>query len=154
MIRVWRTTKRKYAEAAFDGEGARQAGGRFNRRGTAVVYTSGTLSLAVLEVLTQLVGYEDLLDYVAIPARFDEQHVKALEVADLPENWRRLPAPQSTKVLGTAWATSRETLVLRVPSVVLPAEHNYLINPLHPDMERVEMGEPEDLDIDPRLVKG
>jgi RES domain-containing protein len=154
VIQVWRTTKRKYAEVAFDGEGARQAGGRFNRRGIPVVYTSGTLSLSVLEVLTQLVGYEDLLDYVSIPTRFDPRHVKALEIPDLPEDWRSLPPPQSTKVLGTAWATSRETLVLRVPSVVLPAEHNYLINPLHPDMERVEMGEPEDLDIDPRLVKG
>ena len=153
-MQVWRTTKQKYAEVAFNGEGERLAGGRFNRRGMPLVYTSRTLSLSVLEVLTQLVGYEDLLDYVAIPARFDERHEKALEVADLPEDWRGLPVPESTKALGTAWLASQETLVLRVPSVVLPAEHNYLINPAHPSAAQVEVGDPQALDIDPRLLKG
>jgi RES domain-containing protein len=154
MIRVWRATKRKHIDTAFSGEGARLAGGRFNERGIPLVYTSWTLSLSVLEVLTQLVGYEDLLDYVAIPASFDERHVKVLEIEDLPEDWRSLPAPESTKALGTAWIASQETLALRVPSVILPVEHNYLINPAHPEFAQVEIGIAQELVIDPRLLKG
>lgn len=154
MIRVWRTTKRAYGDTAFSGEGARRAGGRFNRRGTPLVYTSGTLSLSVLEVLTQLVGYEDLSAYVAIPAAFDERLVQVLEVEDLPPDWRSLPAPESTKALGMAWIEAQETPVLRVPSVVLPSEPNYLINPAHPDVAQVKRGDPQELGIDPRLLKG
>lgn len=106
MIRVWRTTKREHADTAFSGEGARRAGGRFNRLGTPLVYTSWARSLSVLEVLTQLVGYEDLRGYVAIPAVFDERHVTTWEIDDLPSNWQSLPAPESTKALGTSWIAS------------------------------------------------
>lgn len=154
MIRVWRVTKRTYLDTAFSGEGARLAGGRFNRHGAPLVYTSWALSLSVLEVLTQLVGYEDLAAYMVIPARFDERRVKALEVQDLPEDWRSLPAPESTKALGMAWIASQESVVLRVPSVILPTEHNYLINPAHPDFAQVEIDLAQDLMIDPRLLKG
>ena len=153
MIQVWRTTRRAYAEAAFSGEGARLYGGRWGQRGVPLAYASATLSLSVLEVLTQVVSYEDLADYVAIPAAFDEALAQELEAEDLPADWRAHPAPESTKALGTAWARSNRSLVLRIPSVVLPSEANYLINPRHPAFGQVELGAPQDLDIDPRLLK-
>lgn len=153
MIRAWRTTKRKYAGAAFSGEGARLAGGRFNHRGTPLIYTSWTLSLSVLEVLTQVVGYEDLSDYVAVPVTFSERHVKVLDVNDMPPDWRNLPASTSTKALGMDWIASQSSLILQVPSVIVPTEHNYLINPTHPDFAQVVIGNPQALEIDPRLLK-
>lgn len=152
-IRAWRTTKRRYADTAFSGEGARLAGGRFNRRGTPLIYTSWSRSLSILEVLAQVVSYEDLLDYVAIPVTFSGRHVKALEIHDLPPDWRRLPASNSTRALGMEWIASQSSLVLRVPSVILPDEHNYLINPTHPDFAQLEVGDQQDLDFDPRLLK-
>jgi len=42
--------------------------------------------------------------------------------------------------------------VLRVPSVIVPAESNFLLNPRHPAFERIEIGPPEELRLDPRLV--
>lgn len=153
MVSVWRVTRKKFTDTAFTGEGARLSGGRFNHKGTALIYASEHLSLAVLEVLTTMIGYDDLLDYTAIRASFDDSLVTELEPANLPSDWRSLPAPESTKALGVAWITSRSSLVLRVPSVVLPSEHNYLINPSHPDFRRLQIGPVQALDIDPRLLK-
>lgn len=153
MIRVWRTTRRAHARAAFSGDGARRYGGRWGRRGIPLVYASATLSLSVLEILAQVVSYEDLDDYLAIPATFDGGHVETLADADLPADWRALPAPESTRALGTAWAESGRTLVLRVPSVLLPSESNYLINPLHPAFGEMGIGDPQALQLDPRLLK-
>lgn len=153
MIRAWRVTRRAYAGAAFSGEGARLYGGRWGQRGIPLVYASATLSLSVLEVLTQVVSYADLADYVAIPVAFDEALHERLEVEGLPADWRALPAPASTKALGTAWARAMRSAVLRVPSVVLPSESNYLLNPAHPAFDRIELGAAQELDIDPRLLK-
>lgn len=153
MIRAWRTTRRAHAETAFSGEGARLYGGRWGHRGIPLVYTSATMSLSVLEVLTQVVGYEDLQDYVAIPVDFDQAHVEALPNEDLPADWRSLPASEATKALGMAWAVSGRSLVLRVPSVVLPSEANYLINPRHAAFRGMEIGSPQSLGLDPRLFK-
>ena len=153
MIEVWRTTRGAYAATAFDGEGARRYGGRWGHPGTPLVYTSATLSLSVLEVLTQLVSYEDLADYVAIPAAFDEALVEMVDPSRLPNDWRALPAPESTRALGTAWAENSRSLALRVPSVVLPSEHNFVINPHHEAFAAVAVGTPRHLDVDPRLLK-
>ena len=148
-ITAWRTTSRAYADAAFDGKGAATYGGRWNPEGVPVVYLSSSRALSVLEVLARVRGPEDLAGFVLIPATFDADAVT--ELAALPENWRALPAPESTRRLGAAWAAGRKSLVLRVPSVVLPAEANYVLNPLHPDAAAVEVGEPEPLQVDPRL---
>ena len=71
----------------------------------------------------------------------------------LPDDWGALPAPDSTIGLGAAWAASGSSLVLRVPSVVLPAEANYVLNPLHPRMASVRIGSAEPVRVDPRLFE-
>ena len=148
-ITAWRTTSRPYAATAFDGKGAATYGGRWNPEGVPVVYLSASRALSVLEVLARVRGPEDLAGFVLIPATFDADHVA--EPDALPADWRTLPAPESTRRLGAAWAAGKESLVLRVPSVVLPAESNYVLNPLHPAFGEVEIGEPVPLDVDPRL---
>lgn len=149
MISAWRIVKEKYADAAFSGEGARQAGGRFNSVGVPVVYTSSSLALAQLEILVNLPTERLLSSYVAFRVRFDETLVQP--VGDLPANWRQNPAPRSVKTVGDRWVASERSLVLRVPSAVVPAERNYLINPRHPDVDKLEIEGPFDPQIDPRL---
>ncbi len=150
-MRVWRLCRRKHA--AFDGEGARLAGGRWNRKGTAVVYVSETLSLAALEYLVHLDIALAPDDLVAAPAEIpDALPVTRLEAADLPRGWRRYPAPEALGELGTAWASARRTAVLSVPSAVVPQERNLILNPAHPDFPKIRPHPPERFSFDPRLL--
>jgi RES domain-containing protein len=86
-----------------------------------------------------------------IPAEFPEDLVEELEVEDLPEGWNAHPTSVRTQRIGDEWAQSGSSLVLAVPSVVVPLERNFLINPDHPEVNRVEAGEPRPLPLDPRL---
>lgn len=151
MIESWRLVKTRYVPSAFDGEGARLYGGRFNSVGTAVVYTSGSLALAQLEILVNLPTPRLLEAYAALRVRFDEDLVEVLPLNELPGNWRQNPAPQSVKNIGDRWVRSGRSAVLRVPSAVVPSEWNYLLNPAHPDFHRLAIEEPVDPMIDPRL---
>ena len=103
LVTAWRICAPRYADTAFSGEGARIHGGRWNSKGRAVVYSSESVSLAVLE---QLVHVEDpaVLDaFVVDSATLDVDVIEVLPASSLPEDWRTYPAPPSTRRLGDAW---------------------------------------------------
>lgn len=77
----------------------------------------------------------------------------AVEVRRLPTNWRAYPAPASRADLGTRWIREGKTALLGVPSAVIPAESNYLINPQHPDVKAIRLGPPTPFSFDPRMSK-
>jgi RES domain-containing protein len=153
-LRLWRISKRKYADTAFSGEGARRVGGRWNSRGQGMVYTSGTLSLAALEVFVHMevedVGTMLAAVSIEVPT---EVAISYLQLSQLPMDWRSIPAPMALATMGDAWFRSAETAILAVPSVVIPVEYNYLINPSHPDYSKFELGSPQSFEFDPRLWK-
>jgi RES domain-containing protein len=150
MLSAWRLTKTKLIAGAWDGEGARKSGGRWNSVGIAVVYTSGTLSLALVEVLVHLPS-GILPAYSAVRVDFDESMVTAVGPRDLPANWRDYPPPPSTRAIGDLWVAQGSSLVLRVPSVIVPTEFNYILNPAHPAFADVTIGEPMPFPFDARL---
>lgn len=152
MIRARRIVKSRYLGQAFDGEGARIHGGRWNSPGHRAVYVSESRALATLEVLAGLRSEAPLIRYSLIGVRFGEALVTELVSEDLPKGWDNSPPGPVTQSLGDRWLTARQSAVLRVPSVVLPAEHNYVLNPLHPDFDQVQIDPPEELRIDPRLL--
>jgi RES domain-containing protein len=150
-MRVWRLCKRRHA--AFDGEGARLAGGRWNPPGAAVVYASESLSLAALELLVHCDPALLPDDLVAIAAEIpDALGVRRLEEEALPRGWRRHPAPESLRRLGAEWLHECGTAGLSVPSAVVPRERNVLLNPAHPDFRKVRVGAPEAFSLDARLA--
>lgn len=151
MTRVWRIVKETCAGSAFDGEGARRAGGRFNSPGSPVIYTSESLALAQLEILVNLPTDRLLASYVAFRADLPDGKVATLGREELPENWREAPAPRPVRRLGDRWLESGRSLALRVPSAVVPAESNVLINPRHRAFEEIEVHGPVDPEIDDRL---
>jgi RES domain-containing protein len=89
------------------------------------------------------------IKWVMIPVRVDEPFIEIAE--SLPDNWRQLPAPPSTRELGSRWVADSRSAVLRVPSIVVGGEFNYLLNPRHPDFARLEIGDPQPFSFDPRL---
>ena len=153
-MRVWRLCSRKHAATAFDGEGARRYGGRWNPPGVAVVYTAGTLSLAALELLVNLGSPGDAGDLVAVPAEVpDTLAIEVVQVIDLPRAWRDYPAPAALPALGARWVQEARSVVLSVPSVVIPGERNFVLNPAHPRFKGVRPGKPERFAFDPRVWK-
>ena len=119
-----------------------------------MVYTSATLSLAVMELLVHLDDDDLARAYVAVPAEIpDTVAVKRVRVTDLPRRWRSYPAPGALAELGGRWAAAGESAVLAVPSAVIPHELNYLLNPRHQHFKRVRVGKPEPFAFDPRLRK-
>ena len=151
-MQVWRICSRRYQR--FDGEGASLYGGRWNHAGTAVVYTSASLALAALELFVHI--DVDLLpnDLVAIAAEFPEKlAVETVKSTSLPKNWRRYPALESLKNIGTTWATDGSTAILAVPSAIIPEEQNYLLNPAHQDFKQVRLRRPIPFHFDPRMWK-
>lgn len=152
MLRGWRIIKAKYADAAFTGDGAAEYGGRWNSRGTYMVYCSSTQSLAALELLVHLVPPVSA-SYAAIRIEFPESLLQVLEPKDLPPDWREYPVPPAVAAIGTKWVRSQTSAILQVPSVIIPAESNLLINPMHPDFYKIRRHKPEPFTFDPRLIK-
>ena len=150
-VTAWRIVKSKYVASAFDGEGARRFGGRWNDKGTPMVYTASSQALAVLEMLVHLEASDLLKHYRLIPVTFDDALVSTLDPKTLPTNWKRRPTPPAVRTIGEAWVSSGRSLILRVPSVIVPTESNYLINILHPDFARLSIGKPQAFRFDPRL---
>lgn len=152
MTTVWRIDQGRYATTAFSGIGAQSAGGRFNSVGTAVVYTADTYALAMFEVRVHVPTFRGMRGRVVTTAEIEDDLVEALNVEDLPADWQARPAPRSTQALGDAWVASARSVVLRVPSVVVPGHVNYVLNPAHPDFGRIRIGAASPLMLDPRLV--
>jgi RES domain-containing protein len=85
-----------------------------------------------------------------LPPGFEVDEIRA---GALPPDWRSYPAPEVLKDLGTTWAHSRRTPVLQIPSVVVPVEPNYLLNPDHPEMSRITVRQPLPFSFDRRMWK-
>ena len=79
--------------------------------------------------------------------------ITRVKPSELASNWRTMPPPEDLAEIGTRWIQARNTLVLAVPSAIIPRELNYLLNPLHPQFKRVRVGPPEPFFFDPRLWK-
>jgi RES domain-containing protein len=150
---AFRITQSRYASTAFDGEGARLNGGRWNSVGTRMVYTASSLSLATLELL---VHTEDVstLDgrYTVIPIKFDMSLVHTIDITSLPAGWNQPETISDTQILGDRWIQSMSSVLLEVPSVVTQDESNFLVNPGHPEFSKIAIGRGFVLKLDPRLL--
>lgn len=153
---VWRVADRAYTEPPFnpfDGEGARLHGGRWNTAGVPVVYAAGACSLALLEVLVHVPDLVVLQGYCVYRVEVPDSLIADVPFEALPENWNQPGLVPDLRKLGDEWARSRASVALRVPSAIVPVEHNFVLNPRHPDFGLLEVGPREPLPVDPRLLK-
>lgn len=151
MITAWRIVKSSYASQAFDGEGARVLGGRWNSPGQRVVYTSQSAALATLEILVHLGSASALASWVLIGCRIPEALITVADRAGFPKHWRRFPAPAELQRIGNDWIMSGASAVLEVPSAIIEMEHTYLLNPEHKDFRKIEVQPPVPFSFDIRL---
>jgi RES domain-containing protein len=109
---------------------------RWNKENQFVLYTGHSRSLASLEVVVHRNNLQSGKPYkvMVLSLRDDESLVTRLRIRDLPVNWRTLAAYSAMQEIGSNWYSSRQSLILQVPSVIIPQEYNYIINLYHPDM--------------------
>lgn len=150
-MRVWRIAEKAYPP--LDGEGARLFGARWNSPGVSLVYTAGSLSLAVVELLVHTdpdLVPDDLTAYeIELPEGVSMNRVDAVS---LPVGWDGVDTSACRKV-GDAWARPTVFCVLAVPSAILPEEVNYLVNPRHPEAASVRVVSSRPFAFDPRLLR-
>lgn len=151
-ITGWRLVPADQAATAFDGEGARLNGGRWNSVGVAMVYASEHQSLAALELRVHIDTTRKIRPYKCFAFHFDEDLMDVFPADGLPKDWQQEPPPPSTQRIGDAWVKAASSAILAVPSVIIPNELNYLINPRHSDFAKIKIEKPTDFYFDPRLV--
>lgn len=151
-MRVFRICQARHASGAFTGDGAVLYPGRWHPRGVRVVYASESRALAALEQLVHLHrtrlpdGF--LCFTVDIP---DGLPIREVPVGTLPAKWRKHPGPPALQEIGSAWVSAGDSVCLKVPSAVVPGEHNMLLNPRHGDFSKLVIGPAEPFTFDPRL---
>jgi RES domain-containing protein len=149
-VRVWRIAGA--AHATFDGEGARRYGSRWTPKGLPAVFTSATLSLAALERFVNTDGDLEPVDLVTIAVDIETNTaIDTVAVADLPADWRTYPAPTALAMIGERWLRESTSAVMSVPSVVIPTERNFILNPRHADFARLVINRSEPFSFDPRM---
>lgn len=147
---VYRLSGTKYARD-LTGEGARLHGGRWNHVLTPCLYAAESRSLAVLEY-TVNVSIENIPRALSLTTlEIPESSIEILTEAGLPGDWRAAPSPTSTRDFGTNLLRAAKTLVMRLPSTVVPEEYNFIIDPLHPDSKHCKILDVRDFIYDVRI---
>ena len=143
MIALWRISAdtRDYEAHDLSGTGAKISGGQWNRPGLPVVYASCSIALAVLETMAHLAAGSLPLNRFLV--RIDVPDDLWATREQLSEHsaavgWSAEPAGKVSLDLGDQWLRGQASVLLQVPSVIVPEERNVLINPLHPGAARIQ----------------
>lgn len=151
-MRTWRIVTA--GQERFDGEGNRRIGSRWVPKGLRAVYTSASLSLAALELLVHTDPDLAPMHLRAIAVDMpDDLTRNEIRSTDLPADWRELPPPESLHEIGRSWIAETMAAILVVPSVIIPIERNYIINPAHSDFRRLGIADPKAFTFDSRVWK-
>jgi RES domain-containing protein len=153
MLEGYRIVPAAHAATAFDGEGARLYGGRWNSIGVPMVYASKHRSLAALETRVHIDRTKMLRPYKCIVFHFDAKWLETLPPRQWPVNWRLEPPSPATQRLGDAWIKAGRSALLAVPSVIIPGEQNFLLNPKHSNFTKIKFDKPVNFTFDSRLFK-
>ncbi len=148
-MKLYRIAKEKYA-ADLRGMGGLYEAGRWHREGTQIVYTSSFVSLAMLEVLGHWRKTPTGLALITIEVP-DKASTLFIDANDLPAEWRELPYLPALADITERWIVEQKFWIMRVPSAQSPSEHNYLLNPLHPEHATLTLISITPHPFDPRL---
>jgi RES domain-containing protein len=151
LITVYRISNCNYIRD-LDGEGAFLYGGRWNNPGTRLLYTAESSALAMLEALAHITMLPLTSSYCMIRLSIPDD-IATLDMAHLPANWKQQPSPDELRQWGDAFIREGRYLALKVPSVLVPDNFNFLINPKHELFARVKQVAVTNIYFDQRLFK-
>ncbi|MFN4197399.1 MAG: RES family NAD+ phosphorylase [Flavobacterium sp.] len=148
---VYRITKNKHS-TDISGTGAALFPGRWNQKGTPVLYTSESIEMALLE---NIVHAPPMIipDLDILTLEIPDDSIEDLTISNLPRNWQNHPAPTILSKMGQRWVDEGKTISLKVPSAIVPTSYNYILNCKHKDYNQVKIVERKSFYFDPRLIK-
>ena len=145
---IWRISRHR----DLDGLGGLRAAGRWHERGLPVVYLAETAAGALLEVCVHTAANDVPPSYtlleVTVPTTTT---VEAISVDSLPPDWSE--DLEATRAIGSEWLRSTRSALLRVPSILVPATFNVLLNPAHLDSKQIAITSVLEYPFDPRLKR-
>lgn len=146
---VFRIAHKKYAEKLS----VSGLSGRWNSNGKLVLYTSENISLALLENMIYRVGTGFNDDFKIMLIEILNEKFEEIDVKKLPKNWRKMDSYPELQEKGDNWYDQQKSLLLKVPSSVLPQNFNMVINTTHPDFKNVKIIDVLDYEPDERFEK-
>ena len=146
-MELFRITRSEY-QNDLSGIGAYRFGGRWNSSGNSMLYTSSRRSLAMLEILVHWQRPTPPPDYVVV-VLFVPDNLASTHIPYTSHDWQ--VEQQWSKDTGDSWLNEKKTLLMRVPSVIVPSEWNYLINATHPNAKSIKVIHIEPFQFDNRL---
>ncbi|MCC6288341.1 MAG: RES family NAD+ phosphorylase [Chitinophagaceae bacterium] len=149
MRNVYRISKCMYIDD-LRGTGAATFAGRWHSKGTYILYTANSPSLALLESVVHMAGIP-LVDYCMICLEIPDDKIMKTEIQDLPNNWYVNPAPGALGMVGDNFIKQNEHLAIEIPSAIMPEETNLLLNPNHTDFSKVKVVYRRKIPIDARF---
>lgn len=149
-MEVFKICRDKYSNSLT----ASGASNRWNKKDEFVIYTGSSRSLSTLELIVHRSSIKIVNPYKLLVISIkDKTLIKEIKVEDLPKNWRTIEAYIDLQEIGSQWYNSAETLVLKIPSVIIPQEFNYMINTKHPLFKKnIVLNSKEDFNWDERLL--
>lgn len=148
-MNVYRITGRKYAHD-LSGHGAALYGGRWNKRGTLLLYTGESKEIALLETIVNVpANFAPKLDLLTI--QIPDNSILEIFIKELPVNWSQYPAPSILSEMTEKWVFSNNSIALKVPSSIIHSAHNYLLNCSHPQYDKVKLLDRTHFFFDTRL---
>jgi RES domain-containing protein len=149
---VYRISNSLYSND-LSGSGSAKYGGRWNSKGHAMLYTSEHISLAVLELVVNFNQADSPLrqHYHLIEIIIPDTDYIELRLSELKKDWTE--DMHYSQYIGDEFLASNANLILKVPSAVVPEEHNFLINPSHRDFRRINIKQADIYQFDRRLIR-
>jgi RES domain-containing protein len=145
---VFRICKKEYSQTLR----ASGYAGRWNTKGTFVIYTAESRSLACLENLVHRSGEGNNAIYKVMQINIpDAIKIEAIDPKNLNKNWTKIDNIYKTQLMGSNWLKNLSTVILKIPSSIIKNEFNYLLNPNHPDFKKIKIQLVDDFEFDSRL---
>lgn len=144
---LWRISRHR----DLRGAGGLRVPGRWHHAGQPVVYLAQSPAAALLEVCVHTSANDVPPEFTLLKIEGPNPKVSVITLDGLPENWRsRLDV---TRDLGTVWLQKKESVLLQIPSAIVPETGNFLFNPLHPAAKTFRIAEAFSHPFDARLKK-